>query len=167
MEIPLDFKDVYEDSVIRQHLPKEIDVTMKIKEETSRGTITREQSVKRGYVEIESGRAYIELTTNNAEIIDMLANTKRFDYADEGHSKLVAAMLPGKVVEAEVVEAEVVEPEPVVEEKPEVVDEETDLSAEALEKLRMPDLRKLAAKQEVPFDISDKKSDLIKKIIEG
>lgn len=168
MEIPLEFLDVYEDSIRRHHLPAMIDVTIKSKEETSRGTVTREKVTKRGYLEIEAGRTYIELTTNNAPIIEMLAQSSLFDYADSGHSKLVKAMLPEEetFIEAEVVEPERVAIAPAEEVEPEV-EEEVDLSEEELMTQSMPELKRLAKKKGVKALPSDKKEALVAKIIEG
>lgn len=166
MEIPLNYLDVYEDSVRRHHLTSMIDVTKSVTEETSRGSVTRETLVERGYLEIERGRAYIELTSKNAPIIAKLAKSSLFEYADEGHAKLVEALLPEK----DYVEAEVVEPEaervaiPVIES--EVADEET-LTEEDLMSKSMPDLKRLAKEKGVKALPSDKKEALVAKIIEG
>ena len=167
MQIPLAYNDVYSDSMKRFHLTTSVEATKVITEETSRGQITRDVEVKMHYLEIERGRTHILLTSNNAPLIDKLAHSDLFDYVDAGHAKLVTAMLPGDVQEAEIV-SEVKEVE--VAPEPEIkvtVDEETGIDKEGLMNLKRADLMKLAKEQGVKFEMSDKKDDLIEKIIAG
>lgn len=159
MSIPLKFNGTYGDTIVRHHLTKELEVERTYTNETSRGPITKKVMEIFPYLEIVYGQCEILLTTKNAVLIDYLVQGELFDYADAGHGKLVQAMLgdvptPKKeiIIEADVIEAE-------------IVDEETNLSPEALRKLGFTDLKKLAKSQGISAKPSMKKEDLIGAII--
>jgi len=174
MEIALEYTGVYADHPINHHMMVELEFDEVKTIETSRGNQTRSVKSYRSYAIIEGGQTIVKLCEFNVAAIDGLIKTGLFEFQDAGQAKLVDVMRGAPVVDNSqaieavvvetVVEAPVVETPVVVVEK---VDEETDLSADALSRLTMADLKKLAVKQNIKPLPTDKKVELIAKIIEG
>jgi len=141
MEIALEYTGVYADHPINHHMMVELEFDEVKTIETSRGNQTRSVKSYRSYAIIEGGQTIVKLCEFNVAAIDGLIKTGLFEFQDAGQAKLVDVMRGAPVV--------------------------TDLSADALSRLTMADLKKLAVKQNIKPLPTDKKVELIAKIIEG